>query len=901
METKDLKHIYLVDGSGYIFRAYYGLPPLTRTDGTPVGAVYGFVNMMLKLRDEVSSDHLAVVFDAGRETFRMDIYKDYKANRSETPEDLIVQFPLIREACKALQLPMVEMKGFEADDLIATYARMAEAQGAKVTIISSDKDLMQLVGGNIEMRDPLKNRSIGVPEVIEKFGVPPEKVVEVQALAGDSSDNVPGVPGIGVKTAAELIKIYGDVETLLERAGEIKQPARRQKLIDHAEDARISKRLVQLKEDVPIEETFEDFLIPQMDEHVLFSYLREQGFNNIVIRLERNQKSKPGDESPAKTYQLVQELSVLEGWIGRARKLGYVGFDTETTSLNAMEADLVGFSLSVAEGEACYVPVAHQGAVPMESVRQIPRDEALKLLKPLLEDPSVLKIGQNLKYDMLVLKKYGIDLGPIDDTMLISYVLDCGKNNHNMDALAERHLGRSTVKYKDVVGTGQKEITFDYVPLDKACQYAAEDADVTMALYGALKPRLLKERMVSVYETLERPLVPVLVEMENEGILVDPERLRALSREFSEKLVVLEAEIHELAGHPFNIASPRQLGEVLFDEMGMTPTKKGKTGFSTSADVLEELAVMGHDLPDKVLKWRHLAKLKSTYSDALLEEMNPKTGRVHTSYGMTIASTGRLSSTDPNLQNIPIRTETGMKIREAFVAKEGHTFVSLDYSQIELRLLAHMADIPVLKEAFREGRDIHAITASQMFGVPVDKVEADLRYRAKAINFGIIYGISAFGLARQLGIPREDAGKYIKSYFEQYPGIQDYVEKTKEFARKHGYVETLFGRRIHIPAIGEGNFQRRNFAERQAVNAPLQGTAADIIKRAMIQVPGALAKNKLAAKLLLQVHDELLFEAPLQEAKILSESIRKIMMSAGSLSVPLEVGIKEGVTWAKAH
>ncbi len=933
-DTVPPRHVYLVDGSGYIFRAFHALPPLTRPDGTPVNAVLGFTSMLMKLIADTDADHIAVIFDAARATFRNQIYAAYKAHRPEPPPELIPQFALIRDATRAFNVACIELAGYEADDLIATYARQAKAAGADVTIVSSDKDLMQLVNDRVSMLDPIKNRPIRAAEVEEKFGVGPDKVVEVQALIGDPTDNVPGVPGIGVKTAAELIKIYGDLETLLARAAEIKQPKRREALMQHAAVARLSRELVKLKDDVPVDQKLESFARREPDRDKLLAFLNENQFRSVIARYESRAAQQPAPAaapSPGKpaaaapatvgapSYELVQTLPALELWIARALEQGYVAFDTETTSLDPMRARLVGLSLSLEPGRACYVPLGHrspkgQGSLDLggggeaeDAPEQIPLDAALARLKPLLEHPGVLKIGQNIKYDMEVMARHGIAIAPIDDTMLISYVLEGGAHGHGMDELAEMHLGHSTIKYGDVTGSGKAQVTFDLVPLDKARDYAAEDADVTLRLHQALKPRLLAERLVTVYETIDRPLVPVVAAMELAGVKIDRGELQRLSREFAGRLAALEEQIHKLAGHPFNIGSPKQLGEVLFDEMGLAGGQKsGKTGaYVTGADVLETLAAQGHDLPARVLDWRQLAKLKSTYADALVEQIDPNTGRVHTSFALAATTTGRLSSTDPNLQNIPVRTEEGRKIRRAFIAEPGHKLLSVDYSQIELRLAAHMADIAALKEAFRRGDDIHAMTASQVFGVPVEGMDPMVRRRAKAINFGIIYGISPFGLAQQLGIAQSEAKAYIDAYFARYPGIRDYMDRTKAFARQHGYVTTLFGRRCHMPGILDKNPARRSFMERAAINAPLQGTAADIIKRAMIRVPPALAEAGLRARMLLQVHDELLFEVPEAEVEATAALVKKVMegapLPAIELAVPLIADTGIGDNWADAH
>ena len=903
---------------------------MTRSDGTPVNAVYGFCNMLMKLLRDTDADHIAVIFDSARKTFRNDIYPKYKAQRPPPPEELIPQFQLCRDAVEAFNVPAVDLPGYEADDLIATYTRQAREAGADVTVVSSDKDLMQLVEDRIVLYDAMRNRELGLDAVHEKFGVGPDKVVEVQALAGDSVDNVPGVPGIGVKTAALLITEYGDLENLLAHAGEIKQPKRREALIENADLARISHRLVTLKNDVPVERDIDSFDVRELDADVLTKFLREQGFKTIVARIESQREdiadtpsetSEPTAVDGEPSYELVQDEKALERWVSAAKKAGFVAFDTETTSLDAMRADLVGFSLSVEPGAACYVPVAHktpktqpsldlggEGAVDDADAvpQQIALDRALALIKPILEDPSVLKIGHNIKYDAMVLARYGVEISAVDDTLVLSHVLDAGLHGHGMDELATLHFDHTNIKFAEVAGSGRKQITFDYVPLDVARDYAAEDADVTLRLHELLKPRLLADHMVTVYETVERPLIPVLLAMERAGILVDPKFLRELSSDFARRLGELEIEIHKLAGEEFNIASPKQLGEILFDKMGISGGKKGKTGaYGTGADILEGLAAEGHDMPARVLDWRQLAKLKSTYTDSLTEQINPDTGRVHTSYSMAGASTGRLSSTDPNLQNIPIRTEEGRKIRQAFVAEKGLRLVSLDYSQIELRVLAHMAQIDALVDAFKNGADIHALTASQVFDLPIEGMDPMTRRRAKAINFGIIYGISPFGLARQLGIPQGEAKAYIEAYFERYPGIRDYMESIRETARKTGYVTTLFGRHVHVAGINERNPAHRGFAERQAINAPIQGSAADIIKRAMIRVPGALEKAQLKATMLLQVHDELLFEVPEAEVDETIAVVSKVMERAAGpsleLSVPLVVDAGVGMNWAEAH
>ena len=912
--------VYLVDGSGYIFRAFYGLPPMTNPDGVPVNAVFGFSKMLAKLLSDSGTSRFAVIFDSSRVSFRNDIYPEYKANRSDPPEELVPQFDLIRDATRAFNVPCIELPGFEADDLIATFARMAREEGHEVVIVSSDKDLMQLVGDGVSMLDPAKNLTIGREEVIERFGVGPESVIDVQALAGDSTDNVPGVPGIGVKTAAELIRTYGDLDTLLQRAGEIKQPKRRQNLIENADMARVSRDLVTLRIDAPVEQAVDDLIAIPPDADTLGGFLRGHGFKSMLAQIATmvgvtgadDAVAAPEPEAKERDYSLVTDAAALDRWIAEAAYAGAVAVDTETTSLDSMRAELVGVSLSVEPGRACYIPLAHvppggetadlidgPAAAPPE---QIPMADALAALKPLLEDPGVLKIGHNIKYDMEVLARYGIGVSPVDDTMLLSYVLEAGMHGHGLDELCKLHFEHTNIKFSDVAGSGKKAVGFAEVPLEAARDYAAEDADMTGRLHRLLKPRLVADRMATVYETLERPLVAVLAGMERAGIKVDVSVLAALSRDFESRGATLAEEIYREAGHGFNIGSPKQLGSVLFEEMGLEGGKKTKQGaYGTGADILEGLAAQGHALPRLVLDWRQLAKLRSTYTEALAEAVNPATGRVHTSFAQAIASTGRLSSNEPNLQNIPVRTGDGRKIREAFVAETGHTLLSADYSQIELRLLAHVADIEALKQAFHEGADIHARTAGEVFGLPVEGMEPAVRNRAKAINFGIIYGISPFGLARQLGIPQSEARAYIDAYFEHYPGIRDYMETTKAFARANGYVTTAFGRRCHTPAIADKNPARRNFSERAAINAPLQGAAADIIKRAMIRLPAALEDAGLGARMLLQVHDELLFEVPDGELDDTAALVARTMEDAAHLSVPLTVETGRGRSWAEAH
>ena len=928
-------HLHLIDGSAFIFRAYHALPPLTRrSDGLPVGAVAGFCNMLQRYisnnEGPDAATHLAVIFDKGSHTFRNDLYDAYKANREEMPEDLRPQIPLTRRATEAFNIPCIEMEGYEADDIIATLACEAREAGGRVTIVSSDKDLMQLVGEGVEMYDAMKNRRIDREGVEEKFGVPPEKVVDVQALAGDSIDNVPGAPGIGVKTAALLINEFGDLETLLARADEIKQPKRRQTLIEHAEQIRLSRQLVALDRDMTLDFGPGDLELREPDPETLLGFLTEMEFRTLTRRIaealgveppvipdtnpaganppEAEDAPEPAGFEPAR-YACIRDLPTLEAWLDRARAQGFLALDTETTGLDEMRAELVGVSLALAPGEAAYLPLAHKAEESGDlfgsealAEGQMEMAAALAALKPVLEDDAILKIGQNMKYDAKILARHGIAVAPIDDTLLMSYAMNAGLHGHGMDTLSERYLAHTPIPIKELIGSGKSQITFDRVPIERATPYAAEDADITLRLWQLFRPQLHTARVTRVYERMERPLVPVLAEMEMAGIRVDRDTLSRMSGAFAQKMAALEDEIHELAGERFNVGSPKQLGEILFDKMSLAGGKKGKTGaYATGADVLEELA-MEHELPRKVLDWRAVSKLKSTYTDALQEHINPETGRVHTSYVQSGASTGRLASTDPNLQNIPVRTEEGRRIREAFVAEEGKVLVSLDYSQIELRILAHIAGIDALKTAFREGHDIHAMTASEMFDVPLGNMTPEIRRQAKAINFGVIYGISGFGLARNLRIPRSEAQGFIDRYFERFPGIRDYMDETVAFAKEHGRVETMFGRVIHTPEINARG-PRAGFARRAAINAPIQGTAADIIRRAMVRMPGAIAG--LPAKMLLQVHDELLFEVEAGGEAELVAAARAVMESAAEpavrLDVPLVVDAGQGANWAEAH
>lgn len=978
-------HLFLVDGSSYIFRAYHALPPLTRKkDGLPVGALAGFCNMLWKLLCDarntavgVVPTHFAVIFDYSSETFRKKIYPDYKANRPAPPEDLIPQFSLIRQATRAFNLPCIEKEGYEADDIIATYSALASQSGAETTIISSDKDLMQLVTNQVHMYDSMKDRPIGIAEVIEKWGVPPEKMIDLQSLTGDSTDNVPGVPGIGPKTAAQLIDQFGSLNSLLAHAQEIKQQKRRENIIAFADQARLARELVTLKDDVPLQTGLDDLLLEPTDGPRLISFLKAMEFNSLTRRVAEatncdaaviepvnlevewgkeahgpdlntgsdvvkapkadadttHNQSGDADEKTAKNtpqrlaekrkkealeekidtalYQTITDETELKRWLDEALDQGFFAFDTETTSLDPMQAELVGFSIALEPGKAAYVPLNHvDGSNDLlgggRVKGQIEANKAVALLKPVLENPAILKIAQNMKYDWLVMRQYNVTIQSFDDTMLLSYVLDAGTLTHGMDALSERWLGHKPITFKEVAGSGKSSTGFAAVDLARATAYAAEDADVTLRLWRVLKPQIVARGVSRVYERLERPLVTVLARMEERGVLVDRQLLSRLSGELAQSAAGLEDEIYKLAGEKFNIGSPKQLGEILFAKMGLPGGTKTKTGqWSTSAQVLEDLAAEGHELPRKIVDWRQLTKLKSTYTDALPNYILKTTGRVHTNYSMAATSTGRLASSDPNLQNIPVRTPEGRKIRAAFIAGPGNLLLSADYSQIELRVLAHVADIKALKKAFAEGLDIHAMTASEMFGVPIEGMPPEVRRRAKAINFGIIYGISAFGLANQLSIPREEAAQYIRTYFERFPGIKDYMEKTKAFAHEHGYVETIFGRRAHYPDINSKNAQVRAFNERAAINAPIQGAAADIIRRAMVKMDNALEKAGLSAKMLLQVHDELIFELPENEVEKTTSVVKKIMenatMPALALTVPLKVDARAAKNWDEAH
>ena len=934
------RHLILVDGSGYIFRAFHALPPMTNPQGVPVNAVFGFTQMISKFLTDHRGSHIAVVFDAARTTFRNEIYPDYKAHRPEPPPELVPQFALIREATDALGVCKIEQPGYEADDMIAAYAKAFQAAGGRVTIVSSDKDLMQLIRPGVEMLDPIRQKPIREAEVAEKFGVPPSKVVEVQALAGDSTDNVPGVPGIGVKTAAQLILEYGDLETLLAKAGAIKQPKRREALLQNAEKARISRRLVALDDGAPLPAPIDALEAKPPERAALEGFLRTQGFRSILARLGLGEAAgdaanrarngavraqaaaaalpvqAPPTEAPFGPYETVTTLDALARWIADAEAAGMVALDTETDSLNALHAKLVGICLATAPGRACYVPLRHVAPghgqqsdmlqAEQAAPAQIPFDDAIAALRPLLEDPAVLKVLQNAKYDLEVLcrpENGGIAVTPVDDTMLISYALEAGRHGHGMDELSVRHLGHRPIAFDEVTGTGRSRIPFAAVPLDQATAYGAEDADVTLRLWHLLRPRLRVEGALALYEQVERRMVAVLRDMELTGIKVDGAELTRIGEDFAARLTVLEREIQDLAGRPFNVGSPKQLGEILFDEMKLSGGKRSKaTGaWGTDASVLEELAAQGVELARKVLDWRQLAKLKSTYVEGLTAAIDPRDGRVHTDFSMAIASTGRLSSTEPNLQNIPIRTEEGARIRRAFVAEPGHVLLSADYSQIELRLLAHLAEVPALVEAFEKGEDIHARTAADIFRLPPGRVDREARRRAKTINFGIIYGMSAFGLASRLGIPPGEARGIIEAYFAQYPGIRDAMERLKEEARAQGFVRTSFGRRLWIPDIGAKDVARRAGAERAAINAPFQGGAAEIIKRAMVRLPRALRQAGLGARMLLQVHDELVFEVPEAEVEATGTLVRQVMEGVATLRVPLAVEVGHGRSWAEAH
>ena len=922
-KIKKTDHFYLIDGSGYIFRAYYALPPLTRkSDGLPTGAVSGFCSMLFKLLEDSKSNqnlqkptHFAVIFDSARKTFRNEIYSDYKANRAEAPDDLAPQFDYIRKSVLAFNLPSLELINYEADDLIATYVEMILKEGAKATIVSSDKDLMQLYKKNVRIYDPMKNKFISEEDIKNKFGVGASKVIDVQALAGDSSDNVPGVPGIGVKTAAELINKYGDLEKLLKSAHEIKQNKRRETLIENKDKALISKKLVTLKSDAPVNKNLTDLELKSIDKDKLYKFLREMEFNRLLssaisaygepnltsikneVKIEKNQKA-----INKKEYYLIENLEQIDNWITEAEELGEVAVDTETNSLDPHQADLVGVSLSSKIGKACYIPIGHK------SNKCIEKDLVLKKLKPLLEDPSIKKIGQNIKFDFIVFFKHGINMTSMEDTMLMSYVLDAGKNRHNMDTLSEIHLNHKTISFKDLVGTGKKEINFSEVDVEKAKDYAAEDADITFRLYKKFQKSLRDEKMINIYEIFEKPLLKILAFMEIEGVKIDNKFLKSLSNKFEKKIIKIQNEVFKISKKEFNIASPKQLGEILYNDLKIADLKKTKKGsFATSASVLEDLAFKGHKFPQLVLDWRQVSKLKNTYSDSLPEHINPNTQRVHTSFLLAATTTGRLASSDPNLQNIPIKSEDGKDIRKAFIAKKDHVLISADYNQIEMRILADLADVKGLKKAFKNNEDIHSLTASQIFNVDIKKVNQDQRRKAKAINFGIIYGISQYGLAKQINVTNHEAEEFLNAYFLKFPEIKIYMDRTIKFCRKSGFVNNIFGRRSHFININDKNYNIRNFQERAAINAPIQGSAAEIMRLAMIRLDKKLSDQKNQnTKMLLQIHDELIFETPKEEAKRISKIIIDEMSSVvkseqHSFSIPLTVDLNTGENWGTLH
>ena len=917
---KKTDHFYLIDGSGYIFRAYYALPPLSRkSDGLPTGAVSGFCSMLFKLLEDARSDdsknkptHFAVIFDSARKNFRNEIYSDYKANRAEAPDDLAPQFEYIRKSVEAFNLPSVELINYEADDLIATYAKKITEAGAKVTVISSDKDLMQLVSNKVKLYDPMKSKLIGEKEVVEKFGVKPTQVIDVQSLAGDSSDNVPGVPGIGIKTAAELINKYKTLENLLKKASEIPQNKRRETLLSNKDKAMISKQLVTLKNDVPLRNDAADFIIKDINKDKLYDFLRDMEFNRLLSQAisfygepgskDFNEKNpvKKNNKINTKTYKTIFKEKQLDELIKKLNEKSVIAVDTETSSLNPQEADLVGISLCYEANEAFYIPVGHTEKTELK------KDIVLKKLKPLLEDPSIKKVGQNIKYDFIIFKNHGIELSSVEDTMLLSYTLDAGNNRHNMDTLSELHLGHKTISYKDLVGTGKKQLNFSEVDLKSATEYAAEDADITLRLYEVLSERVSKEKLEKIYEEFEKPMIKILSKLESSGVKVDDAYLKKLSKKFEERLITIEKEIYKISGKKFNIGSPKQLGEIIYNDLKIAKLKKTKKGsLATSAKILEDLALTGHKFPNLVLEWRQVSKLKSTYTDALQDHISKKTKRVHTSFLLAATNTGRLASSDPNLQNIPIKTSDGKEIRKAFIADKNNLLISADYNQIEMRILADMADVKELKKAFKNNQDIHSLTASQVFDVPINKVTEDFRRKAKAINFGIIYGITQYGLAKQISVSNEEALSFINAYFKKFPEIKDYMNTTIKTCRRQGFVTNIFGRRIHLRGINDKNFSVRSFQERAAINAPIQGSAADIIRLAMIKIDEILdEKNK--AKMLLQIHDELIFECLKKDEGEVKKIVKEAMTSIASsdhhmFSIPLEVSINSGNNWGEAH
>ena len=919
---KTTDHFYLIDGSGYIFRAYYALPPLARkSDGLPTGAVSGFCSMLFKLLEDSRADdsihkptHFAVIFDSARKNFRNDIYSEYKANRSEAPDDLAPQFEYIRKSVKAFNLPSVELLNYEADDLIATYAKQITSAGAKVTVISSDKDLMQLVSDKIRLYDPMKNKVIGEKEVHEKFGVKPSQVIDVQSLAGDASDNIPGVPGIGVKTAAELINKYKDLDTLLKKSSEIPQNKRRETLLENKDKALLSKKLVTLKDDVPVKDDPSSFVFKDVNKENLYNFLREMEFNRLLSQaisfygeenigitkndINRNKISKIN----TKLYKSILNEKDLDELIKNLNEKSLISVDTETSSLNPLEANLIGISFSYAPNEAFYIPLAHK------KIKSLKKELVIKKIKPILEDPSIKKVGQNMKYDFIIFKNNGIEVEPVEDTMLLSYVLDAGNNRHNMDILSEIHLGHKTISYKELVGTGKKQLNFSDINLEEATKYAAEDADITLRLYNLLLERVNDEKLKKIYEVFEKPMIKLLSKLETNGIKVDDKYLKKLSKKFEERLKKIEKEIYKISGKEFNIGSPKQLGEIIYNELKIAKLKKTKKGsLATSAKILENLALTGHKFPNLILEWRQVSKLKSTYTDALQDHINKKTKRVHTSFLLAATNTGRLASSDPNLQNIPIKTTDGKEIRKAFIAEKNNILISADYNQIEMRILADIADVKQLKKAFKNNQDIHSLTASQVFGVPINEVNDDFRRKAKAINFGIIYGITQYGLAKQIAVTNHEAQDFIDSYFKKFPEIKDYMNSTIKTCRKQGYVTNIFGRKIHLRGINDKNFSVRSFQERAAINAPIQGSAADIIRLAMIKIDKIFEKDKKnKAKMLLQIHDELIFECLQKDENQIKKIIKDTMVSISAsehhmFSIPLEVSINSGNNWGEAH
>jgi len=919
---KKTDHFYLIDGSGYIFRAYYALPSLSRkSDGLPTGAVSGFCSMLFKLLEESRNDesdnrptHFAVIFDSARKNFRNDIYSEYKANRTEAPEDLVPQFEYIRKSVKAFNLPSIELINYEADDLIATYAKKIIETGAKVTVISSDKDLMQLVSNNIRLYDPMKSKVLGEKEVIEKFGVKPNQVVDVQSLAGDSSDNIPGVPGIGIKTASELIRKYKTLDILLKKANEIPQNKRRETLLANKDKAFLSRKLVTLKDDVPVKDDLNSFILKDIEKEKLYDFLREMEFNKLLSRAigfygeARDNKIKSvnykthSDTINVKVYESITNEKTLDKWLKILKEQSVIAVDTETSSLNPLEADLVGISFSYAPNKACYIPLAHK------NIKGLKKEMVLKKIKPILEDLSIKKVGQNIKFDFLILGQNNIEITPVEDTMLISYTLDAGSNRHNLDTLSEIHLNHKTISYKELVGTGKNKLNFSDIALDKATEYAAEDADVTLRLYNHLKSRLDEEKLNKIYDIFEKPMIKLLSKMESNGIKIDDIYLKKLSKNFEEKLKKIEKEIYSIAGKEFNIASPKQLGEIIYNELQITKLKKTKKGsLATSANILEDLALAGHKFPNLVLQWRQISKLKNTYSDALQDHISKKTKRVHTSFLLAATNTGRLASSDPNLQNIPIKSNEGKEIRKAFIADNKNILISADYNQIEMRILADMADVKELKKAFKNNEDIHSLTASQVFNVPINKINEDLRRKAKTINFGIIYGITQYGLAKQIGVSNQEALDFINAYFKKFPEIKDYMNSTISACRKQGYVTNIFGRRIHLRGINDKNFSIRSFQERAAINAPIQGSAADIIRLAMIKINQLIEEDKkLQTKMLLQIHDELIFECSEKGKEYTKKTIKEAMASISKseyhmFSIPLEVNVNSGYNWGEAH